>query len=299
MAAISLALLGVVAVPVSADPATRTIVLPGATSAEGVATGRGTTFYAGDLMAGDIFTGDVRSGEASLLRDAPDGRMAVGMAVDVRRNLLFVAGGATGQGYVYDAATGADIATFDFADPADGTFVNDVTVTRRAAWFTDSAQPRLYRVALRGRKAPGPVTTLELSGPAADVSGQFNLNGIAATPNGKTLIVSHSGNGVLYGIDARTGGSWLIEGVNVPSPDGILYEAGRLYVVQNFLNQVSVVRLRDKARSGTIETVITDPAFQVPTTIARHGSRLLLANAKFGIPNADQYEIVVVRAKRR
>lgn len=139
MAAISFALVGVMAVPVSAAPPTPTIVLPGATSAEGVATGRGSSFYAGDLMAGDIFAGDVCSGEAFLLRDVPEGRMAVGMAVDVRRNLLFVAGGATGEGYVYDAATGADVATFDFADPAGGTFVNDVVVTRRAAWFTDSA----------------------------------------------------------------------------------------------------------------------------------------------------------------
>ena len=31
------------------------ILLPGATSAEGIAKGRGSTFYAGDLFAGDIF----------------------------------------------------------------------------------------------------------------------------------------------------------------------------------------------------------------------------------------------------
>ncbi len=33
---------------------------------------------------------------------------------------------------------------------------------------------------------PGPFLTLPLSGPAADTSGAFNLNGIAATPNGST-----------------------------------------------------------------------------------------------------------------
>jgi hypothetical protein len=49
------------------------IVLPGATSAEGIAAGRGTTFYAGDLFAGDIFRGSIRRGTAELFIDAPPG----------------------------------------------------------------------------------------------------------------------------------------------------------------------------------------------------------------------------------
>jgi hypothetical protein len=49
-----LALLAAVAVPAVAAPAAEVIVLPGATSAEGIAAGRGATFYAGDLFAGDI-----------------------------------------------------------------------------------------------------------------------------------------------------------------------------------------------------------------------------------------------------
>jgi hypothetical protein len=43
--------------------------------------------------------------------------------------------------------------------------------------------------------------------------------------------------------------------------------------------------------------VITHPAFQVPTTVARHGDRLALVNAKFdtGIPpTAGQHEVIVV-----
>jgi len=87
-----------------------TITLPGATSAEGIATGIGSSFFAGDLFKGDIYHGDLRAGTASLFIDAPDGRMALGMKVDVPDNLLFVAGGFTGQGYVYNARTGADIA---------------------------------------------------------------------------------------------------------------------------------------------------------------------------------------------
>src|SRR6187455_2668657 len=73
------------ALAVSAAAATRAgvIVLPGASSAEGVAAGRGTTFYAGDLFGGDVFRGDVQHGTAEVFVDAPTGRMALGMAADV------------------------------------------------------------------------------------------------------------------------------------------------------------------------------------------------------------------------
>jgi hypothetical protein len=54
------------------------IVLPGATSAEGIAAGNGSTFYAGDLFAGDIFRGDIRTGSAMRFIDAPQGRQGPG-----------------------------------------------------------------------------------------------------------------------------------------------------------------------------------------------------------------------------
>src|SRR5215204_3057555 len=93
-----LALVAVLATPAAAARPVEVIVLPGASSAEGIATGRGATFYAGDLFRGDIFRGDFQSGTAELFIDAPEGRMAVGMAADVAHDLLFVAGGLTGQG---------------------------------------------------------------------------------------------------------------------------------------------------------------------------------------------------------
>jgi sugar lactone lactonase YvrE len=285
---------------VSARPAQDVIVLPGATSAEGIAGGRGSTFFAGDLFAGDIFTGNLQSGSVSVLRDAPDGRMAVGMSVDERHNLLFVAGGATGQGYVYNTETGQDVAIYSLADPSVGSFINDVATTRESAWFTDSLQPILHRVPIAADGSLGTATLLHLSGPAADTSGEFNLNGIAATPNGKSLIVSHSGNGALYGVDPETGNSWTIGGVSVPSVDGILLEAGRLWAVQNFLNQVAVIRLHPDLQSGVVEATVTSPHFWVPTTVARHGSRIAVVNAKFdtGIPpTADQYEVVIVKGR--
>jgi sugar lactone lactonase YvrE len=285
------------AVPAAASQSTGVIVLPGASSAEGIAAGRGATFYAGDLFRGDIFRGNFRRDTAELFIDAPEGRMAVGMAFDRRHGLLFVAGGFTGQAYVYDTGTGATVATYDFGDPAT-TLVNDVAVTKRGAWFTDSFQAKLYFVPVGRAGVPGPFRTLALSGPAADTSGEFNLNGIQATPEGKTLIVAHSARGELYRVDPKTGASATIAGVSVPSVDGIVLEGRRLWAVQN-TNQVTRLRLGPRLRSGVVEKFITSDLFQVPTTAVRYGRWLAVVNAKFdtGIPpTAERYEVVLVKA---
>ena len=110
MSLLLVAIVAAFAMPAAAAPA-EVIVLPGATSAEGIANGGGTTFYAGDLFTGDIFRGDIQRGTAELFIDAPatvPPRMAVGMVADLEHDLLFVAGGFTGQAYVYDTVTGAD-----------------------------------------------------------------------------------------------------------------------------------------------------------------------------------------------
>ena len=292
-------LLTVVAAPAVAAPAAEVIVLPGASSAEGIAAGRGATFYAGDLFAGDIFRGNVQRGTAELFIDAPAGRMAVGMAADLAHQLLFVAGGFTGQAYVYDLRSGATVATYQLGAPA-SSLINDVALTKDGAWFTDSFQAQLYFVPVSRAGVPGPTfRTLGLSGPAATLigNGAVNLNGIQATANGKTLIVAHSANAQLYTVDPATGASATIAGVSVPNVDGIVLEAGRLWAVQNFSNQIARIRLAPDLTSGVVEEVITSQLFQVPTTAARFGSRLAVVNAKFdtGIPpTADQYEVILV-----
>lgn len=280
------------------------IVLPGARSAEGIALGRGTTFYAGELFTGDIYRGDLRRGTAAEVIDAPNGRQATGMKFDRRSGRLFVAGGFTGQGYVYDTRNGATVASFQFADPTPtasgpGSVVNDVILTREGAWFTDSRRPQLYFVPIGRKGALGPVRTVGLSGPAADTSQAFNLNGIAATADGKTLVVAHSGNAALYRVDPATGASTQITGVSVPNVDGIVLEGHRLWAVQNFLNRVSVVDLAPDLSSGQVVRTITSDLFQTPSTAARFGSRLALVNAKFHTgfpPTAPTFEVVVVGA---
>jgi sugar lactone lactonase YvrE len=298
--AVAVAIGGLVAsstLPAAAAPKQGLIVLPGATATEGVASGRGATFFAGDLFTGNIFRGDVNRGTASLFIHAPADRNAVGMKFDASSGLLFVAGGAKGQGYVYDTNTGTPVKMYQFAATT-ATFINDVALAPDAAWFTDSSQPKLYRVPLgRGGAPDEAFSTLMLSGPAAATPGAFNLNGIAATPSGATLIVAHSAAGALYTVNPTTGASALISGVSVPNVDGILLEAGRLFAVQNTDNQVDVVKLSPDLSSGVIEQVIRNDNFHVPATVARFGSRLVLSNTHFdtGVPpSAPEYEVVIV-----
>jgi sugar lactone lactonase YvrE len=301
MSFLLVAVVAALAMPAAAAPA-EVIALPGATSAEGIANGGGTTFYAGDLFAGDIFRGDIQRGTAELFIDAPAGRMAVGMAADLEHDLLFVAGGFTGQGYVYDTRTGATVAIYQFGTPGTAmvpstAMVNDVALTKDGAWFTDSFQPRLYFVPISEAGVLGSFRTLQVTGPAAEISGQFNLNGIQATPNGKTLIVAHSTNGELYTVDPVTGSSATIGGVSVPNVDGIVLLGRRLWAVRNSSNQVTQVQLSPNLTSGVIEEIITNDLFQVPSTAARFGNRLAVVNAKFDTgfpPTAKTWEVVVI-----
>ena len=125
------------------------IALPAGFGPEGIAVGNGHTFYVGSLVPeplGQILVGDLRTGMFAELV-APTGNPAAGMKFDSRSDYLFVAGGTSGRGTVYDASSGAEIAVFEFM-PAGVNGINDVTVTRDAAYFTDTTRAYLGRVAL-------------------------------------------------------------------------------------------------------------------------------------------------------
>lgn len=276
-----------------AKPFPDTLQLPNGWQPEGIATGTGTTIYAGSLADGSVWKGDLRTGEGSVLVDG-DGRVAVGMKVN--RGLLFVAGGPTGGAYVYDTRTGEEIAVFDLVDgPA---FINDVTVTRDAAYFTNSQAAELHRVLLGPDGAPtGDFETLPLTGQWQQVAG-FNANGIAATPDGKTLLVINSSTGTLYNVDPATGQAVAVDtgGTLLTRGDGILLRGKTLYVVRNQANEVVELRMSPDFLSATFVDAVTDPNFDVPTTIARQGSRLYAVNARFGTPSTPEteYDIVLV-----
>lgn len=278
------------------------VPLPTGFQPEGVAVGRGHDVYAGGLLSGAVWKGDLRTGEGGILVPGGAGRMSVGMLVDDRTGNLFVAGGFTGASYVYDGDTGEDVATL--AMP--GGFLNDVIVTRDAAYVTDSFAPYLYRAPLGpgGAVASGAATPILLGGDwVQGPPGSFNANGIEATSDGRWLIVVNSFSGTLYRVDPETGTAEAIDlgGGSVPSGDGLRLVGSTLYVVQNVFNKIAVVRLDPGLASGTIVREITSPLFRVPTTADVFGSSLYAVNARFDVapPTAGpapgvEFEIVGV-----
>ncbi|HYE77853.1 MAG TPA: superoxide dismutase, partial [bacterium] len=112
----------------------------------------------------------------------------------------------------------------------------------------------------------------------------FNVNGIDATPNGRTLVVVQSNTGRVFTVDARTGTTREIDLGDelVRFGDGLLLEGRTLYVVQNRLNLVAVISLAPDLSSGRVLARVTNQDFDVPTTIAALGNRLYVVNARFG-----------------
>jgi sugar lactone lactonase YvrE len=260
------------------------IELPNGFQPEGIAIA-GDQFFTGSIPTGAVYRGSLRTGQGAVLVAAQAGRAAIGMKVD--RGRLFVAGGNTGDAYVYNAKTGALITSYDLS--VGGSFINDVVVAKRAAWFTDSFKAVLYRVPLGPSGRPGlasAVTTLTLGGEYVQGAG-FNVNGIDATANGKTLVFVQSGTGKLFtvGANGNARAIALAGGESVPNGDGILLDGKTLYVVQNALDVVAKIALAPNLRSGRVVRRIANPTLlDFPTTIAESGSRLYAVNARFDFP---------------
>jgi sugar lactone lactonase YvrE len=270
------------------------IQLPRGFQPEGIEVGRGTTFYVGSVANGAIYRGNLRTGLGAILVPGETGKAATGIELD-SHNRLWVAGAGTGKAYIYNAQTGALIRTYTFA--TSDTFINDVVVTQGGAYFTDSRKAVLYQVPIGSGGALGATAqTIEVKGDFALAAG-FNLNGIDATANGKTLIAVQSNKGKLFRIDPASGIAHEISlgAESVPNGDGILLKGKTLYVVQNQLNRVAVIALAPNLGSGRLLTRLADPDFSVPTTIDDHGKRLWAVNARFGTPNPGTAEYQVVQ----
>jgi sugar lactone lactonase YvrE len=282
-------------------PFPESIPLPNGFQPEGIAAGDGTTFFVGSIPNGAVYRGSVLTGEGAILVPPQDGRSAIGLKYDSRSGLLFVAGGDTGQAFIYDGETGANVAEIQLS--SDASFINDVVITPSAVYFTNSFQPEIYKVALgENGSLPTPLVseTIPLGGEYVFTPGAFNANGIEALPNGRSLIIVNSSEGALYKVDAETGEAIRIDlGTdNVVNGDGLLLQGKRLYVVQNQLNQIAMVKLNFNSTSGQIVEVITSPLFRVPTTIAKFGAALYAVNARFDTPPTPDTEYEVVRVPR-
>jgi sugar lactone lactonase YvrE len=281
----------------SLDPFPTELALPDGFLPEGVAIGALPFAFFGSRADGDIYRVNLVTGTGSVFSQGP-GSPSLGMKVDPRAR-LFVAGGSGGDGRVVDAITGEILASYAFATTP--TFVNDVMLTGDAAWFTDSLRPFLYKVPL-GRFGSLPsqseVVQIPLGGDYVQVPG-FNANGISRTPDGKGLLIIQSATGLLFRVDPSIGVATTVDlgGVLLTAGDGLLLSGRTLFVVQNQLNQVAVVRLDSAGTTGDVTEYLTDPRFDIPTTVAAFGDRLYLPNARFTTPPTPTttYNAIAIR----
>lgn len=275
--------------PAAAAPASwpTRIELPAGFAPEGIEVGRGGAFYVGSIPTGALYKGDLSTGDGDVIHPGGDGTPSIGLAVD-QDERVFVAGGNSGRARVLDGLTGDLLATFQLVT---GTaFVNDVEIAGDSAWFTDSFNPVLYRVAL---DLSG-FEVVPLTGDLEYVDG-FNVNGIEATPDGMTLILVQSNTGELFTSDLNGVTTQIdLGGATVTQGDGILLAGQTLYVLQNRANLVAVVDLA----AGEVVRRFTVDGFDVPTTLARFGSTLYAVNARFGTPVEEdtEYWVTAFRA---
>ncbi|WP_306213127.1 NHL repeat-containing protein [Actinoplanes sp. RD1] len=281
----------------AASPTTKPTVLelPDGFQPEGIAIGTQPYAYFGSRADGDIYRVDLRTGRGRVLAEGP-GTPSLGLKVD-DRGRLFVSGGSGGDARVLDARTGKLLKSYALQTVP--SFINDVVLTGGAAWYTDSTNPVLFKLPLgRHGKLPAAAVRVPLSGEIAYTTGN-NANGITPTPDGRGLIVVQSNTGKLF---KTTYGGVTTEidlgGESVPNGDGLLLRGTTLYVVQNRLNVIAKIDLNKRATRGTVVSRTTDPAFDVPSTVAAYGNRLYLPNARFTTPPTPETDYTAVAVKR-
>ncbi|WP_280478726.1 SMP-30/gluconolactonase/LRE family protein [Nocardia asiatica] len=303
--AVALACLGATAL-VSADRPQRPVLpatfdLPAGFQPEGIAIGSAPFAYFGSRADGSIYRAGLLTGRGDIVSPGP-GTPALGLQVD-RHGRLFVAGGTGGDARVVDTRTGTVLASYRLGTPPE-TFVNDVALTPTGAWFTDSYSPVLYHLPAGEDAAlppPAAVVRRPLTGDIRHQPGEINANGIVRTPDGTGLIVVQSATGLLFRVDPATGATRRIDlGVALPNGDGLLLHDSTLFVVQNRSNTIAVVELDPAGSTGTVVRRVTDPRFDVPTTVAAFGAHLYLPNARYGTPPtpATRYSFVAVDRPR-
>ena len=264
-----------------------TFALPGENIfPEGIAVdGQTGDFFVGSTVDGTIYRGNAQdtSGELEVfLEPGADGRESVtGMSVD-DEGRLWIAGRFTGRAFVYDIASRELIRTLE-TPSSERTILNDVIVTQDAAYITDSFRPTLFRVPATNDGVGEVQPWLDLDETPVEYGSGFNLNGIAASENGRYLITVHYDTGELYRIDTESEEVVQIDlgGEAVTTGDGIVLDETTLYVVRNQPGDIVPVELSEDLASGEVGASFSDPSLAYPTTAAMYDGRLLVVNSQF------------------
>jgi hypothetical protein len=258
------------------------IDLPTGWQPEGVTTD-GDDLYVGSLATGRLLRADLRTGRTTVLPRSETGKPAVGIDYDRRRHVIWVAGGESGEIRAQSARTGRLLATYRLPKTAER-FINDVVVTRKAVYATDSLNRELGVVRLRGDAVPASrrAKTLPLTGAIRYGEG-FNANGIIRT--GRWLVLVQSNTATLFRVNKTTGRTRAVDagGYEFTNGDGLERDGARgVHVVRNRDNLVVTLRLSQHKLQARVVEEQTSDDLDVPTTVADVGDRLWTVNARFG-----------------
>jgi hypothetical protein len=296
----------------SADAASRpnfppeTVALPNGLRPEGITSGPGLTFYVGSLADGRIVTGNLLTGSARTLLPGATDRQLRGLYWDPRSNLVWAAGNVGTEAHVWAVNARSGTVVLDTV-VAGAVFLNDLVVTRKAVYVTDSRVDRLTVIALGvgGRPSGATPTFVPLSGEWPSYDGtNINANGIRELPDG-SLVLNNTNVGGLWQVDPATGVTTEIPvsgGPAIVSGDGLERRGSLLYDVRGTSpNEVAVVRL---SRSGTgwraiWVTALTDETLDVPSTATVAGAWLWAVNARFGVPSPETASYWITRLPAR
>lgn len=284
-------------------PPTR-YVLPGsAVFPEGIAYEQRTQrVFVSSTTDGTVFAGDASDETLSpFLAPGGDGRTtAVGLEADDSGH-LFVAGGATGFAFVYDATSGALVAKL--SGGSSPTFINDIAVDKDGvAYVTDSQSPVIYRLVPNGSGGYTIERWLPLAGTPIVYTAGFNLNGIVASSNGKYLFTVQSNTGKLFRIEIATREivPLDVDGRLFPNGDGLELHGNTLYVLQNQQELITELRVQPNQARATAVSQTTDPSFMYPTSLVQARGRFLVVNSQFdkrgpGLSPVLPFTVSVVR----
>ncbi|WP_405536712.1 superoxide dismutase [Streptomyces sp. NBC_00075] len=243
--------------------------------------------YVGSFATGAVYRAGAGSDAAEVFLPAgTDGRTtANGLKVD-RAGRLWVTDSSAGVA-VYDLRTRALLAHFDVPGDAPR-FVNDLAIAPDGtAYLTDSTRAVLYRVTpsdlarTAGAGAPLAVYCDLGAALATDPPQTRIFNGIVATP--RFLLVVDTARGDLVRVDLASGAvrQVALHGGNLAHGDGLDLVGQTLWVAHNTTNTVSRWRLAPDGGSARLERSVTDPALQIPTTLARSRGGLLVVRSQF------------------
>jgi hypothetical protein len=284
----------------------REVALPAGIRPEGITSGPGDRYYVGSLADGRIVTGDLSRGTSRVLLPGAAGRQLRGLFLDRRSGLVWAAGNVGTEAHVWAVRAWSGRVAHDVIVPG-AVFLNDLVVTRRAVWVTDSRVDRLTRIALDddGHPRTGTPAFVALGGdwPAYDGTA-INANGIRALPDG-SLILNNSAVGGLWRAHPRTGavteipvtgGPGLVGGDGLELRDGVLYD-----VRGSGAAEVSVLRLRRDGGDWSARwlTALTHPSLDVPSTATLAAGSLWAVNARFGVPSPETADYWITRLPAR